>query len=257
MSLGDLVRAYFTYPTILVYLALTVAGAGLAAYLARGAWPLVAVPPLVAVLYPLVEYLLHRFVLHGRYLYKSPLTSATWKRIHFDHHQDPHNLGVLFGALYTTLPTIALITLPIGLTVAGLAGACAAFASGTAIISIYEFCHCVQHLNHTPKSRYLQRIKRLHLAHHFHNETGNFGITGHFWDRVFGTLYDGAKSVPRSSTVFNLGYTATEAERYPWVAELSGGTRGDGSPRRFRQGTASNDELTSDLGITPANRSGS
>ena len=255
MGLGELVRAYFTYPTVLVYLALTAVGAALAALLAQSAWPLVATPVLIAALYPFIEYMLHRFVLHGRYLYRSSLTSATWKRIHFDHHQDPHDLRVLFGALYTTLPTIAVIALPLGWIVAGLAGACAAFASGTAIICIYEFCHCVQHLNHTPKSRYLQRIKRLHLAHHFHNETGNFGITSHLWDRVLGTLYETVRAVPHSKTVFNLGYTAAEAERYPWVADLSGGTRGDGNPRRFRRPGASDDRGATGLGAAPAGRS--
>jgi hypothetical protein len=39
--------------------------------------------------------------------------------------------------------------------------------------------------------------------------------------------------VPRSPTVFNLGYTAEDARKYPWVDRLSGGTRGDGHPRRF------------------------
>jgi sterol desaturase/sphingolipid hydroxylase (fatty acid hydroxylase superfamily) len=119
--------------------------------------------------------------------------------------------------------------------VGGPAAAAAALTGGLVTTCIYEFCHCVQHLNHTPKSRFLQRIKRLHLAHHFHNETGNFGITNFGWDRLFGTLYEKAKHVPRSPTVFNLGYTAAEAERYPWVATLSHVMRGDGNPRRFRQ----------------------
>src|SRR3989442_5247301 len=79
-----------------------------------------------------------------------------------------------------------------------------------------------------PKSPFLQRIKRLHLAHHFHNETGNYGITSFIWDRVFRTLYEEAKDIPRSSTVFNMGYTRAEAERYPWVQQLSKSPRGDG-----------------------------
>jgi len=234
MNLADLVRAYFTYPAILVYLVLAALATVLAVLLAGDILPLIAAAALAAALYPLVWYALHRFVLHGRYLYKWRHTAAVWKRIHFDHHQDPHNLRVLFGALYTTLPTIALVTIPLGWLVGGAAGSCAAFASGVFTTCFYEFCHCVQHLNHTPKSRFLQRIKRLHLAHHFHNEAGNYGITNFFWDRVFGTLYEKSKDVPRSATVFNLGYTAAEAERYPWVADLSGGTRGDGNPRRFR-----------------------
>ena len=67
----------------------------------------------------------------------------------------------------------------------------------------------------------MRRIKRLHLAHHFHNETGNFGITSFFLDRLLGTLQERAKDVPRSPTVHNLGYCGEERERYPWVAELS------------------------------------
>ena len=233
MSLGDLVKAYVTYPAVLVYLALAALAAGLALRWAEAWWSIAVAAALAGLVYPLVWYLLHRFVLHGRFLYKSRRTAAAWKRIHFDHHQDPHDLRVLFGALYTTLPTIALVTLPIGWLVGGPAGAAAAFFGGVATTLFYEFCHCVQHLNHAPKSRYLQRIKRLHLAHHFHNETGNFGITNFLWDRVFGTFYDKAKQLPRSPTVFNLGYTAAEAERYPWVARLSQGTRRDGAAPRL------------------------
>jgi sterol desaturase/sphingolipid hydroxylase (fatty acid hydroxylase superfamily) len=164
-------------------------------------------------------------------LYKSRWTAAVWKRIHFDHHQDPNDLRILFGALYTTLPTIALVTFSVGWLVDGPISAVAAFATGLIIICIYEFCHCVQHLNNTPKSKFLQHIKRQHLAHHFYNEKGNFGITSNFCDRLFGTYYAKSKTAPRSSTVFNIGYTADEAVRYPWVERLSNGVRRDGSPR--------------------------
>ena len=79
--------------------------------------------------YPLVWYLLHRYVLHGRLLYRFPQTAALWKRIHFDHHQDPNDLGVLFGALYTTLPTIFIVTAPIGWLIGGASAAAAAFSA--------------------------------------------------------------------------------------------------------------------------------
>jgi sterol desaturase/sphingolipid hydroxylase (fatty acid hydroxylase superfamily) len=104
---------------------------------------------------------------------------------------------------------------------------------------VYEFCHCVQHLNTTPRSSFMRQIKKYHLAHHFHNEQGNFGITNFLWDRVFGSFYPEPKLRPKSATVFNIGYTEEMAERYPWVAALSNGTRGDANPRRFRdQGEA-------------------
>jgi sterol desaturase/sphingolipid hydroxylase (fatty acid hydroxylase superfamily) len=92
---------------------------------------------------------------------------------------------------------------------------------------VYEFCHCIQHLNFQPKSAWLKRIKKLHMAHHFHNENGNYGITSFWVDRLFGTAYDEMSAMPRSPTVHNLGYDAAEAERYPWVAALApaGGKR--------------------------------
>ncbi len=196
---------------------------------------------IAVVIYPMVWYVLHRWVLHSQFLYKSPLTAKAWKRIHFDHHQDPHNLVVLFGALYTTLPTIAIVTIPIGYAVGGLSAGAMAFATGLLTTCFYEFCHCVQHLNTSPKNAFLKHMKQLHMWHHFHNEQGNFGITNFLWDRIGGTHYVKASMVTKSPTVFNIGYTAEMAERYPWVAQLSNNTRGDGNPRRFRAGSGAAD----------------
>jgi sterol desaturase/sphingolipid hydroxylase (fatty acid hydroxylase superfamily) len=235
MTMDELVRAYFTYAAIQTYLALSVVSVALAVFLATDVISLAVAALLAVLIYPFVWYILHRYVLHGRYLYKSRWTAAAWKRIHFDHHQDPNDLRVLFGALYTTLPTIAIVTVSIGWAIGGPAAAATAFAAGLVTTCFYEFSHCVQHLNYTPKSQFLQRIKRLHLAHHFHNETGNFGITNYLWDRLLGTYYAKAKDVPRSATVFNIGYTASEAERFPWVQRMSNGIRRDGSPRPFGQ----------------------
>lgn len=238
MDMRDLRRVFFTYLAIQVYLGLAAISIAAAAYLtaetsmAQAARIAVAVALTIGV-YPLVWYLLHRYVLHGRYLYKRRQTAAVWKRIHFDHHQDPNDLRVLFGALHTTLPTIAIVTFSLGWAVGGASAAAIAFATGLLTTCFYEFCHCVQHLNSAPKSRFLQDIKRLHLAHHFHNETGNFGITNFLCDRVLGTYYAKAKDVPRSPTVFNIGYTEAEAQRYPWVQQLSNGVRRDGGPRPF------------------------
>jgi sterol desaturase/sphingolipid hydroxylase (fatty acid hydroxylase superfamily) len=235
MTLRELVPAYFSYPAIQTYIVLAAISIALAVHLATDALRLSVAVLLAVLVYPFVWYLLHRFVLHGRFLYRSRWTAAAWKRIHFDHHQDPNDLRVLFGALYTTLPTIAIVTVSIGWAIGGPAAAAAAFATGLVTTCFYEFCHCVQHLNYTPKSSFLQRIKRLHLAHHFHNESGNFGITSFLWDRVFATYYAKAKDVARSPTVFNIGYTAAEAARFPWVQQLSNGIRRDGSPRPFGQ----------------------
>ena len=156
MSMRDLVYAYFTHYAVAAYFVLAAVCLALAVAV-MPAWTAadilrVAAAGLAAVLvYPLVWYVLHRWVLHSRIAYRSPLTAKVWKRTHFDHHQDPHDLGVLFGALYTTLPTIAVVTLPLGWLIAGPAGAAACIAGALLTTCFYEFCHSAQHLNYRPK----------------------------------------------------------------------------------------------------------
>lgn len=215
----ELIVAYTTHPAILTYVGLALASFALAFHSGAFAAPLRAMlAALIPILvYPIVEYLLHRLVLHSRFLYRNKLTASLWKRIHFDHHQDPHRLDVLFGSPTNTLPMIAVVTLPIGYMIGGEAGAPISLGVGLIIMCVYEFCHCIQHLNYTPKSAWLRRIKKSHLAHHFHNEQGNYGITSSWVDLLFGTKYL-PQAQPRSPSVFNLGYDQEEATRYPWVA---------------------------------------
>lgn len=235
MTLGQLTVAYFQYYAIQAYLVLA-AITGYVAYKHVNDPVQAGIGAAFAVLaYPLIWYVLHRWVLHSRWMYKSSLTAKVWKRIHYDHHQDPHHLEVLFGALYTTLPTIVVATVPIGWALDGLGGAATALCAGLITTCVYEFCHCIQHLSYKPKNAFLAAIKARHMAHHFHDETGNFGITNFFWDKLFGTFYEREERPKKSETVFNLGYTPEEAERYPWVAKLSGGVVAMDHPRDRRK----------------------
>jgi len=223
MNLRQLVVAYFQYPAIMAYLALSAVSIGVWFAHPASAGRTALAAGIAVVLYPLVWYSLHRWVLHSRWMFKVPALAATWKRIHYDHHQDPNRLEILFGALHTTLPTIALATAPIGYAIGGIGGAAAGLAAGLLTTCVYEFCHCIQHLAYTPRHPLLVKMKQRHMAHHFHDETGNFGITNFFWDRLFGTSYAKVSDRKKSATVFNLGYTPEVAVKFPRVAELSGG----------------------------------
>ena len=231
MTLRDLVAAYFQHPAVIVYLVLAAASVAVAvafpASLAQNAAAIAA----GLVIYPFAWYAIHRYILHGRWMWRSKLFASTWKRIHYDHHQDPNHMEVLFGAIEHTLPAVAVSTALAGWLIGGVGGAAAAFATGLATTLVYEFVHCIQHLGFKPKARWLAELKRLHMEHHFHDENGNYGIVSFGPDRLFGTLYARADRRQRSPTVFNLGYTAEVAQRYPWVAELSGGVA-SGHPRR-------------------------
>ena len=224
MGLRELVPAYFTYPAIIVYLTLAANAAGVAVWQGALAVPVRTVLAAASsvIMYPVIWYLLHRYILHSRFLYRFPATAKLWKRIHYDHHQDPNRLDVLFGSLTNTLPTLFIATVPVGYWISGgWSGSATALASGMLTTCVYEFFHCIQHLNYQPKNPWLRHIKKLHMAHHFHNENGNFGIVSFWVDRLAGTAYEEMTDWPRSRTVFNLGYDEAEAARYPWVAALS------------------------------------
>ena len=233
MTLKELWVAFFRYPAIIAYLALSAASIGVWFARPAGALATAAAAAAVVLAYPLVWYAIHRWVLHSKWMFKVPALASTWKRIHYDHHQDPNHLEVLFGALHTTLPTIAIVTLPLGYAIGGVGGAAAAFAAGLITTCVYEFVHCIQHLAYKPKWKFIAEMKKRHMAHHFHDERGNYGITNYFWDRRLGTFYDRPERPEKSPTVFNLGYTPEVAKRYPWVARLSGGVA-TGHPRKRR-----------------------
>lgn len=234
MTLGQLVLAYFQYYTIQAYFVLAAVSTVVALSYPPSLPQTLGAMLVVFVAYPMIWYYLHRFVLHSQWAFKSPLTAKTWKRIHYDHHQDPNRLSVLFGALYTTLPTVIVATVPVGWLIGGVGGAAVAFATGLLMTAFYEFAHCIQHLSYKPRNRYLAAIKKRHLEHHFHDEKGNFGVTSFWPDHIFRTYYTREARPAKSPTVFNLGYTDEVADRYPWVAELSGGVE-KGHPRRRLQ----------------------
>ncbi len=229
MTFDDLIRAYVTYPGIQVYAVLIVLATVAGAILTSNALMFGASILAGALLFPIAWYVTHRWILHGSWMYKVPALAALWKRIHYDHHRFPNDLSVLFGGLHTTLPTIVLLAGPLGYLIHGWAGA-AGSITGTLLMTCFtEFMHAGEHLAFEPKSKFWQDIKKRHLAHHFHNENGNFGIAEFFWDKVFGTFYPELADKPRSATARNLGYTAEMAEKFPWVKALT-----DAEPEKTR-----------------------
>src|SRR3546814_2243137 len=63
-----------------------------------------------------------------------------------------------------------------------------------------DVCSSDLHLSYKPKSKFLAAMKARHMAHHFHDEKGNYGITNFFWDRLFGTFYERHERKEKSPT---------------------------------------------------------
>lgn len=221
MGIPELNKAYWSYPGVQTYSALLIAS--LIAVFAIGGDPLrIALAFLVAGAgHVIVWYVTHRWILHSKLLMRFKFTAKLWKRTHYDHHQRPNELAVLFGGLHTTLPPIALIYGPAGYAIAGTAGIFAGIVSGIAMTMFYEYIHCIQHLGFMPKNKILQHVKRAHLLHHFHDENGNYSITAFWFDRLMGTYYPDATARGRSPTARNLGYDDEMAKIYPWVKEAT------------------------------------
>ncbi len=246
MTLRELVIAYFQYPAIIAYLALAVGAA------AVWAWR-PAPPPRRSSRSP-----------SRASSTRSSGTSSTASSCTADgcgRAASSPRPGSASITTTTRIPTISRccserstppcrpsrsIVIPVGWAIgatlapgnpdAPLGAAAAAFATGLVTTAFYEFVHCIQHLAYKPKAKWLAEMKRRHMAHHFHDETGNFGITSFLWDKAFGTFYDKASDRPaKSPTVFNLGYTPEVAEIYPHVARLSGGVATDHPRERVRQ----------------------
>ena len=126
----------------------------------------------------LIEYALHRFVLHGLRPF------STW---HAAHHRRPAALISTPTILSATL-IATLVFLP-ELILGGLWRACAlTFGVLTGYLA-YSVTHHASHhwrANHA----WLKRRKHWHALHHSSlAKPGHYGVTSAFWDHVFGSQH--------------------------------------------------------------------
>lgn len=135
-----------------------------------------------------IEYLLHRFVLHGL---------APFKDWHEEHHQRPTAL-ICAPTIFSASLIVVLVFLPV-LAFGGLWSACALTLGVLAGYLLYAITHHATH-HWLAESAWLKRRKRWHaLHHHGAGRLGGFGVTSGFWDYVFGSAMPRAESVRRSA----------------------------------------------------------
>lgn len=137
------------------------------------------------IVFTFVEYMAHRFVFH------MALTTTIRKKIqylfHGVHHEYPRDKDRL---AMPPLASIALAILIFGLLNLILGrwsyGFAAGFLNGYAL---YLFVHYIVHAWKMPKNN-LKTLWLYHNIHHYQDENVAFGVSSHFWDKVFGTLPD-------------------------------------------------------------------
>jgi cyclopropane-fatty-acyl-phospholipid synthase len=124
----------------------------------------------------LIEYALHRFVLHGL---------QPFRRWHAEHHGRPTALICTPTILSATL--IAALSFFPALEFGNLWGACALTLGLLTGYFAYGVTHHATHHWRTDNP-WLKQCKTWHALHHHDVEQPRcFGVTTTFWDRVFGT----------------------------------------------------------------------
>jgi cyclopropane-fatty-acyl-phospholipid synthase len=124
-----------------------------------------------------IEYVLHRFVLHG---------FQPFRRWHVEHHLRPVALICTPTILSATL-IVVLVFLP-SLLLGDLWRACAlTFGLLTGYLGFTITHHAVH--DWRADNAWLKKRKRWHALHHHSEQAGCYGVTSSFWDLVFGSTH--------------------------------------------------------------------
>jgi sterol desaturase/sphingolipid hydroxylase (fatty acid hydroxylase superfamily) len=143
----------------------------------RGHWPASSALALLGLAsWTAIEYLLHRFVLHGL---------APFKGWHEEHHRRPAAL-ICSPTIFSASLVFVLVFLP-ALALGGIWHACALTLGMLSGYLLYAITHHATH-HWQVESAWLKRRKRWHALHHHHaGRLGGYGVTSAFWDHVFGS----------------------------------------------------------------------
>ncbi|MGY6552336.1 MAG: sterol desaturase family protein [Erythrobacter sp.] len=136
-----------------------------------------------------VEYMLHRFVFHLEP--RSARLQQLVFVIHGNHHAEPNDPLRNLMPPIVSIPVASLIWTLFVLTL-GTKGnwVFLGFMIGYFIYDLLHYC-CHQY---AMKGRFGRTLKRHHMRHHFHHQSGNYGISGMIWDRLLATRITSQKT---------------------------------------------------------------
>lgn len=168
-------------------------------------WADALVPLVMLALFPVLEWMIHVFILHWRPKRIAGLTlDPLLARKHRAHHGDPRNIPLdfipapVFLWLVPLLLAVALLAIPrveLGLTF---------LVVITALGLGYEWTHFLIHTDYKPKTALYKATWRHHRNHHYRNEHYWFTVTtSGTADRIFGTEPD-PDTVEKSPTAKRL-----------------------------------------------------
>ena len=203
-------RAFWRYPSPWMIATYLLAAVAARVVVGEWSWTDLLAPAVFLALFPVVEWLIHVFILHWRPRRVAGVeVDSLLARDHRRHHADPRDVPLVFIPWRALLWVIALpgVALPLG--VGALLGADLparlSFVVTLAVVLFgYEWTHYVIHSDYKPRTRAYKAIWRNHRLHHYKNEHYWFTVTtAGTADRLFGT-YPDQSEVPTSRTVRKL-----------------------------------------------------
>ncbi len=204
-TLGTAWRGFWRHPSPWL-ISVTLVAAWVARFVVgEWRWTDALVPAILVASFPVVEWLIHVFILHWRPRSVGPVTvDSLLARKHREHHADPRDIPLVFIPwpvfiwLLPLLVAVSLVAFPrtgLGLTY---------LATVTTLGILYEWTHYLIHSDYKPRTRAYKAVWRNHRLHHYKNEHYWFSVTtSGTSDRIFGTYPDPA-TVPTSPTAKNL-----------------------------------------------------
>jgi Fatty acid hydroxylase len=142
-----------------------------------------ALPALGILVWTLMEYLLHRFLLHSRP--QAVAFLAIVEKLHLGHHRNPQDESKITVPVSGSLP-IAGGLLGLFRFMTGSWQVAALLMTGSiAGYLYYETVHFWIHCG-ARHGRWLRQRRANHLSHHFKDQTRWFGVTTQVWDLILG-----------------------------------------------------------------------
>lgn len=145
------------------------------------------------------EYIMHRFVFH--FVSENPKMQRVSYVMHGNHHEFPRDKQRLF---MPAVPSLILASVIFLLMYATIRNNVFAFFPGFILgYLMYGSMHYAIHA-WNPRYKWMKPIWRNHHLHHYKSEEKGFGVSSHFWDKVFGTSFNLEKEKENKEEVSKL-----------------------------------------------------
>lgn len=210
VTLAATARAFWRYPSPWMITGFLLAAVAARVVVGDWSWSDLLAPAVFVALFPLVEWVIHVFILHWRPRRVGGVEVDTLlARDHRRHHADPRDVPLVFipwrALVWVILVAGTAVPLGVGaLLGADLPGRLSFVVTLAVVLLTYEWTHYVIHSDHVPRTRLYKAIWRNHRLHHYKNEHYWFSVTtSGTSDRLLGTYPDPA-TVETSPTAKDL-----------------------------------------------------